>query len=82
MKRGRRWSEGGWKEDRETLMVMEYGGKVVEGQGDGRGSIKRIDKDGGRKEDGRRIGRDGGSLEVVQKQDGVRMSEVRGGGGG
>ncbi len=49
------------KEDRETLMVMEYGGKVEEGQGDGGGSMKRIDEDGGRKEGGRRIERDGGS---------------------
>ncbi len=51
-KRGRRWSEGGWKEDRGTLLVMEYGGKVVEGQEDGGGSMKRIDEDGGSKEGG------------------------------
>ncbi len=58
---GRRWSEGGWKEDSGTLMVMEYGGKVVEGQGDGGESMNRIDADRGRKEGGGRIGRDGGS---------------------
>jgi len=51
-KRGRRWSEGVWKQDRGTLLVMEYGGKVVEGQGDRGGSIKRIDEDGGSKEGG------------------------------
>jgi hypothetical protein len=45
----RGWSESGWKEDVVTLLVMEYGGKVVEGQEDGGGSMKRIDEDGGRK---------------------------------
>ncbi len=42
----------GWKgvedgaRDIGTLLEMEYGGKVVEGQGDGGGSMKRIDEDG------------------------------------
>ncbi len=31
---------------------LECGGKVVEGQGDGGRSMKRIDEDGGRKEGG------------------------------
>jgi hypothetical protein len=49
------------KEEEDGAKIMEYGGKVVEGQGDGGGSIKRIDEHGGRKEGGRRIGRVGGS---------------------